>query len=112
MNLDSLHDISQLDTEKMFEMVYTWPKLIEQIIAQSFTTPSSVKIGKNNLNYKNKINQVVITGMGGSAVSGDYIRTYFENSVDFPILVQRNYTLPKFVDDHSLIIVISYSGNT
>ncbi|MHA1945773.1 MAG: bifunctional phosphoglucose/phosphomannose isomerase [Candidatus Hodarchaeales archaeon] len=112
MNLDSLYDISQLDTEKMFEMVYTWPKLIELIIAQSFTTPSSVKIGQNNLNYKNSINQVVITGMGGSAVSGDYIRTYFENSVDFPILVQRNYTLPKFINEHSLIIVISYSGNT
>ncbi len=112
MNIDNLNDISQLDSEKMFEMVYTWPKLIEQILAQSITIPSQIKIGKHHLNYKNTFSQVVITGMGGSAISGDYIRTYFEKSAEFPIFVQRSYTLQKFVNDHSLIIVISYSGNT
>ena len=112
MNVDNINDISQLDTENMFEMVYTWPKLIEDIMAMSITIPSQIKIGEHHLNYKNTFSQVVITGMGGSAVSGDYIRIYFENSADFPIFVQRNYTLPKFVNEYSLIIVISYSGNT
>jgi glucose/mannose-6-phosphate isomerase len=112
MNLDNLNDISKLDKEKMFEMVSTWPKLIEQVMAHSITVPSRIKIGKHNIIYNNAFSQVVITGMGGSAVSGDYIRTYFETSANFPIIVQRNYILPSFVNEHSLIIVISYSGNT
>ena len=112
MNIDNMNDISQLDTEKMFEMVYTWPKFIEQIMAKSITIPTQIKIGRHRLNYKNTFSHVVITGMGGSAVSGDYIRALFENSADFPIFVQRNYTLPNFINQHSLIIVISYSGNT
>jgi len=44
MNVDNLNDISQLDTENMFEMVYTWPKLIEQIMAQSITIPFQIRI--------------------------------------------------------------------
>ncbi|MHA1953725.1 MAG: bifunctional phosphoglucose/phosphomannose isomerase [Candidatus Heimdallarchaeaceae archaeon] len=112
MNLDNLHDISQLDTEKMFEMVYTWPNFVENITAQTISIPSNITIGKNNLNYQNRISQIVITGMGGSAVSGDYIRTILENSIEYPIIVQRNYTLPRFVNENTLIIVISYSGNT
>ena len=112
MNLDNLNDISQLDTERMFEMVYTWPNLIENIMEKSISIPNSITIGRNKLKYENNISKVVITGMGGSAVSGDYVRTYFENSIDFPILVQRNYTLPNYTDEQTLIIVISYSGNT
>jgi len=112
MNIDNLDGILRLDNEKMFEMVYTWPKLIELIMAESISIPSQIDIGKYHLNYKNTFSQVMITGMGGSAISGDYTRTYFENSAELPIFVQRNYTLPKFVNETTLIIIVSYSGNT
>jgi len=58
------------------------------------------------------VDKVVILGMGGSAIGGDLIRSLF-SSVKKPIIfVSRDYDLPSFVDDKTLVIASSYSGNT
>jgi glucose/mannose-6-phosphate isomerase len=101
MNLDNLREISKMDSENMFEMVYSWPDLIEKTLNQSFDLPS-----------RSHYSQIVICGMGGSAVSGDYVQAYFENSLTIPILIKRNYHLPKSIDANALVIAVSYSGNT
>ena len=101
LNLDDLQEISNLDSEKMFEMVYSWPELIEKTLNQSFNLPS-----------RDHYSQIVICGMGGSAVSGDYVQTYFENSLIIPIIIIRNYHLPRSIDVNTLVIAVSYSGNT
>ena len=58
------------------------------------------------------VNKVVISGMGGSAIGGDFIRRLaaIENSV--PVGIHRDYGLPPFVDGNTLLIFSSYSGNT
>ncbi len=61
---------------------------------------------------KRKIRSIVVTGLGGSAIGGDLLRTYLSGECSVPILVNRNYTLPAFVDASTLVIVSSYSGNT
>jgi glucose/mannose-6-phosphate isomerase len=58
------------------------------------------------------IHNVVVSGMGGSAIGGDLLRTYLVDLVDLPILVNRGYTLPRFVGSSTLVFVSSYSGNT
>ncbi len=58
------------------------------------------------------IRNVVICGMGGSAIGGDLLRAYVADQSPLPIEVVRNYTLPKYVDSHTLVIASSYSGNT
>jgi glucose/mannose-6-phosphate isomerase len=50
--------------------------------------------------------------MGGSAISGDIIKTLMEEITEIPVFVIRDYFLPKFVDSKTLVIVESYSGNT
>jgi glucose/mannose-6-phosphate isomerase len=55
---------------------------------------------------------VVVTGMGGSAIGGDLLRTYLVDQVSRPILVNRDYALPGFVGPDTLVFVSSYSGNT
>jgi len=55
---------------------------------------------------------IVIAGMGGSAISGDVIRTLFWDEGALPVLVWRDYLLPRAVTAHTLFIAISYSGNT
>lgn len=62
--------------------------------------------------YFNGIDKIVISGMGGSAIGGDIIREYVETSSSIPIFVNRNYTLPKYVNKNTLLIMISYSGDT
>lgn len=58
------------------------------------------------------IKNIVIVGMGGSAIGGDLIRSYLLSELQIPFHVCRHYELPEFVDDESLVIASSYSGNT
>lgn len=55
---------------------------------------------------------VVITGMGGSAIGGDLIRCALRGTATVPIIVNRHYRLPSFVDERTLVVGSSYSGNT
>ena len=59
-----------------------------------------------------KYNLVLLAGMGGSAISGDLIPDYLDDELRIPFIVNRNYSLPEFVDENSLVIISSYSGNT
>ncbi len=56
--------------------------------------------------------EVVIAGMGGSAISGDYLDNWLYTTSGVPVYVWRDYGLPSFVDAKSLVVTISYSGNT
>ncbi len=55
---------------------------------------------------------IVVLGMGGSAIAGDLLAGYLQDELSIPILVNRNYSLPAYVNEHSLVIACSYSGNT
>ncbi len=56
---------------------------------------------------------VVFSGMGGSGIVGDIIKTLLENSgVRVPLLSLRGYTLPPYVKEGWLVVCTSYSGNT
>ncbi|NTV47160.1 MAG: bifunctional phosphoglucose/phosphomannose isomerase [Chlorobiales bacterium] len=59
-----------------------------------------------------EVQNIVITGLGGSAIGGDLARTYLSGECKVPIFVNRNYTLPEFVGPATLVIASSYSGNT
>lgn len=61
--------------------------------------------------YKH-IRQVVVAGMGGSAIAGDYAAALVRDRCRVPILVWRDYGLPAFVSSDTLVIASSYSGNT
>lgn len=58
------------------------------------------------------INKVVILGMGGSAIGGDLVSNLVMSEAKLPITVHRDYDLPAFVDDKTLVIASSYSGMT
>ena len=55
---------------------------------------------------------VVISGMGGSAIGGDIARSYLSREIPIPMIVQRHYRLPGFVNKRCLVIFSSYSGDT
>jgi glucose/mannose-6-phosphate isomerase len=60
-----------------------------------------------------RIDRVVITGMGGSAMGGSLLAALMLPESKLPILVSRDYDLPAFASDaHTLVIASSYSGNT
>ncbi|MBI2860083.1 MAG: bifunctional phosphoglucose/phosphomannose isomerase [Chloroflexi bacterium] len=59
-----------------------------------------------------EVEKVIILGMGGSAIGGDLAASLIMAKSRAPIIIQRDYHLPGFVDEKTLVIASSYSGNT
>jgi glucose/mannose-6-phosphate isomerase len=92
------------DTKNMRKLLVEFPHQIE----------NAVRIGKEYPAPYNgsSIKNVVVTGLGGSAIGGDLLRSYLAEELKIPFAVNRHYFLTEYVDKHSLVIVSSYSGNT
>lgn len=58
------------------------------------------------------IQNIVITGLGGSGIGGTIISELINDSCPLPIIVNKDYFLPSFANSNTLLIVSSYSGNT
>lgn len=102
-NLDDLEQLRVLDTEGMMKAVVSFP---DQIKSASKILPDF-----DRGNYQG-INKIVISGMGGSAIGGDLLRSYLAESFALPVGVVRDYHLPGFVDERTLAFIVSFSGNT
>jgi glucose/mannose-6-phosphate isomerase len=59
------------------------------------------------------LRQVVICGVGGSAIGGDFTTAYLTDKLPIPVLAHRNYGLPGWAKGpETLVICSSHSGNT
>ncbi len=58
------------------------------------------------------ITSVVIMGMGGSGIAGDVVEAIAGPDCAVPIVVSKQYECPGFVGPDTLVIAISFSGNT
>lgn len=61
---------------------------------------------------KNDIRNILVTGLGGSGIGGTIISQICEKELTVPLNVSKDYFIPGYVNEHSLVIVSSYSGNT
>jgi len=58
------------------------------------------------------ISQIVVAGMGGSAIGADLARSYVFDKLAVPFAVNSHYRLPATVNRSTLLVVSSYSGET
>ncbi len=102
--LDNPAILAQADPKGMFALTMEFPRQCERAleIADQFALPSLPRMPQ----------QVVVAGMGGSGIGGDYLRALLEASGKLPATVVRDYTLPNFVGADTLVFAVSYSGNT
>src|SRR5665811_1352923 len=106
--LDKLNDISilqKLDPLGMMDLVLKFPNQCRQSAALSNTFTSEPP-------SRLEIRNIVSTGLGGSAIGGDFARCIVEELGSVPFQVNRDYTLPSYVGPHTLVMAGSYSGNT
>ncbi|MDP3050341.1 MAG: bifunctional phosphoglucose/phosphomannose isomerase [Eubacteriales bacterium] len=103
VNLEAVQELKQLDTMGMFDAAWGLP---EQC-AQAFTLARAALLPTDF-----RPEQIVVTGLGGSAIGGDLLRVFVGNKVRIPVVVNRDYTLPAFINKKTLVFAVSYSGNT
>jgi len=77
-------------------------------LTDALTIGESAQLSDKDL----KLNNIVITGLGGSGIGGKIVAQLVQNQVNVPIIVNNGYSLPAFVNEHTLVIVSSFSGNT
>lgn len=88
---------------------------MEQLIADfGKQLTEALEIGKNaKLSaHHAAIHNVLVTGLGGSGMGADVVIDLCGEQLPVPMLVNKTYTLPAFVNQHTLVIASSYSGNT
>lgn len=59
-----------------------------------------------------EIRNIVVSGLGGSGIGANLVSELVADELQVPFLVNKDYSLPNFVDEHTLVIISSYSGNT
>ena len=58
------------------------------------------------------VNKVVVFGMGASAIGVEMAKSLAITEGRVPVIVHRDYTLPSYIDEDTLLVASSYSGNT
>jgi glucose/mannose-6-phosphate isomerase len=83
-----------------------------KIVAEQFTQASFDAVLINKENDGRKIENIVVTGMGGSALAALLAKAWLKADMTVPFDVVRDYDLPAYVNQSTLVIASSYSGNT
>ena len=104
INIDDLNLYQQNDPEGMLARIKELPMQCKEAwqAAMSFNLPADYA----------GVDKVIVLGMGGSAIGGDLVRSLAQAESKIPVIVHRDYGLPSFVDEKTLVIASSYSGNT
>lgn len=96
--------IQSIDSQDMWDNLTGFPQQWQEAI--NLTSNLELKVDKK------RINKIGFAGMGGSAIGADLIRAYSYNMCPHPIQVVRHYEIPDWIDENTLFIGCSFSGNT
>ena len=102
--IDSREEIAKIDKQNILGSVEALPDQCLHVWedASRIIVPES---------YKN-INKVVMTGMGGSGLGARVIESLYSDKIKMPLIRINDYDLPSWVDEKTLVICSSYSGET
>jgi glucose/mannose-6-phosphate isomerase len=101
-DLDDL-EVLQVDRSGMLDLLLEMPEHLQ----------AGARLGQHlELPAIGRLQGVVVTGLGGSGISGGLLQSYLSSQCHVPIWVNRSYALPAFVGPATLVCAVSYSGNT
>lgn len=108
--MNSLEEMRKVDAANMLEVLWNLPEQCEEAWQRGMEAPlrDLEKVWRG----PEAVDQVVVTGLGGSAIGGDLLRVYAQEEAAIPFAVNRDYLLPAYVGLRTLVFAVSYSGNT
>jgi len=96
----TIENLKDIDSQSMYETYDKWPDIAKK----------SYKNLLPKIDLKN-IEHVVFAGMGGSGAIGDVFASIL-SKMDIHVTVVKGYLLPKTVNENTLVVCTSISGNT
>ncbi len=101
--LDKLERVKEVDRSDMLSDLVATPNYCRDAIkrAEQVSVPKWLKP-----------NNIVVVGMGGSAIGGEILHDWLRDMLPMPVEVCRDYDLPAYVNKDTLVFTNSYSGNT
>lgn len=100
--LDNTDKIRAIDKDGMLNFCVNAPKHYSE----------AVEIAQKIKAKYHKPDNIIVVGMGGSGIGGDLLKDWAKNKIAVPIEVNREYTLPEYAGKKTLVIIMSYSGDT
>jgi glucose/mannose-6-phosphate isomerase len=104
VDIDKYQDFSHIDTNHMLSHIDGLP---DQLL-----TAWNLGMRQDLPEFRN-IRQVIVAGMGGSAISADLLGAYIYPLCHIPFHVHRDYSLPAWAQGPEILAIISsHSGDT
>jgi len=103
-SLDSIEEFKEFDQKGVLSSI----KMLPQQANQAWSEIGELKFSKTLSTAKN----IVVCGMGGSALGGRVVDSLVEKKIRAPIEIFTQYFVPNYVNSDTLVILSSYSGNT
>jgi glucose/mannose-6-phosphate isomerase len=100
--LDEIDELNEIDKSNMLSFCVKAPYHYREAarlasdISVDFTHPTNI----------------VVCGMGGSAIGGELLKDWAREEASVSIEVNREYSLPAYVSENTLVLIVSYSGET
>jgi glucose/mannose-6-phosphate isomerase len=100
--LNNLDEIKKIDKKDMLSFCveaqkhFSNAKKIARAVVINYTKPRTI----------------IIAGMGGSAIAGEIIKHQIREKIKVPIEICREYRLPAYANEKTLVFIVSYSGET
>ncbi|MGE5550591.1 MAG: bifunctional phosphoglucose/phosphomannose isomerase [Bacteroidota bacterium] len=103
-NLDETRSYREIDPKGMGDLIEAFPAQVEEAwrLGREAQVPSDYAA----------VDNIIVQGMGGSAIGGDLLRALYAEELKVPVMVVRDYSVPRFAGPRTLFIASSYSGNT
>lgn len=95
--------VSSYDPQNQFDVIKNSYQQIQYVKENSYSLDGI---------DTDKVSNIIVTGLGGSAIGGEFLSNLLKDDLNIPYTVNRNYDLPKYANENTLVIASSYSGNT
>lgn len=102
--LDDKAAINRVDSQNMLGSIEKIGEQIKEVwaLGEGLQVPASYR----------KIKNIVVMGMGGSALGAHCLKAAFFDTLPVPFEIVNNYHVPGYVGPDTLVIASSYSGTT
>lgn len=104
-DLNDLAGIKALDKSNLLASIESLADQVNQswIETQNLSLP---------LNYSQGVQNIVVVGMGGSTLGAHIFKSLFFKELELPLEIVNGYDLPGYVNEETLVVLVSYSGGT